>query len=362
LAEDLERFLKDEPIRAKRPTLVQRMRKWSRRHKSVVRAAVAGVVLAAAALALSTFLVWREKEQTEAARARAEINFTRARDGIMRLLMLSEKRWKGVPQMQQALAEAGVGVFEGFLDEHNRDPAVRFQTGRAYLLIGNVYCAQFKVVEAAAARRKGIAFFEQLVADFPENGDYRQELAGAYYILGKQLNCFGDPGESVEACRKAGEQFRQALQHKADGRAYNNYADFLADCPHVSLREPGQAVVLAQQAVHLAPTKGIFWSTLGVAHYRVGNHAAAIAALEESIKRRDGNSYDWFFLAMAHWKQGDEEQSRQRYDQAVQRLNENVVAAQGTLANPYRLEAEALLGIRNRPATGQPRRNDQAPP
>jgi Flp pilus assembly protein TadD/serine/threonine protein kinase len=36
LAADLERFLKDEPIRARRPTLVQRARKWARRHKPVV--------------------------------------------------------------------------------------------------------------------------------------------------------------------------------------------------------------------------------------------------------------------------------------------------------------------------------------
>jgi tetratricopeptide (TPR) repeat protein len=36
LADDLERWLKDEPIRARRPTMVTRVRKWSRRHKPVV--------------------------------------------------------------------------------------------------------------------------------------------------------------------------------------------------------------------------------------------------------------------------------------------------------------------------------------
>src|SRR5262249_39717389 len=33
MAEDLGRFLNDEPIRAKRPTLVHRTRKWARRHR-----------------------------------------------------------------------------------------------------------------------------------------------------------------------------------------------------------------------------------------------------------------------------------------------------------------------------------------
>src|SRR6266851_4763300 len=32
LAEDLQHFLDDKPIRARRPTLVQRFRKWARRH------------------------------------------------------------------------------------------------------------------------------------------------------------------------------------------------------------------------------------------------------------------------------------------------------------------------------------------
>src|SRR5262249_11953287 len=41
LADDLERWLKDEPIRAKRPSLVQRLRKWSRRHKAAVAASAA---------------------------------------------------------------------------------------------------------------------------------------------------------------------------------------------------------------------------------------------------------------------------------------------------------------------------------
>jgi Flp pilus assembly protein TadD len=56
MADDLERFLRDEPIRARRPTLVQRARKWSRRHRPVVRTAVASLVLMAAVLVGSA--VW----------------------------------------------------------------------------------------------------------------------------------------------------------------------------------------------------------------------------------------------------------------------------------------------------------------
>jgi WD40 repeat protein/serine/threonine protein kinase len=47
LADDLGRFLRDEPIRAKRPTVLQRVRKWSRRHKSLVSMSVALLITVA---------------------------------------------------------------------------------------------------------------------------------------------------------------------------------------------------------------------------------------------------------------------------------------------------------------------------
>ncbi len=56
LADDLERFLKDEPIRARRPSLVLRARKWAQRHRPVV---VSGIVatLAVAAIAIGALLI-----------------------------------------------------------------------------------------------------------------------------------------------------------------------------------------------------------------------------------------------------------------------------------------------------------------
>src|SRR5262249_18073086 len=53
LGDDLRRFLEDKPIRARRPTWRQRLTRWGRRHKPLVGAAAAvllvGVVVLAAA-------------------------------------------------------------------------------------------------------------------------------------------------------------------------------------------------------------------------------------------------------------------------------------------------------------------------
>jgi serine/threonine protein kinase len=70
LADDLHRFLDDRPIRARRPTLVERSLRWARRHRALLATAVAGIVLS---MAIGTFMLWRTKQQLEA-------NLTKVRD------------------------------------------------------------------------------------------------------------------------------------------------------------------------------------------------------------------------------------------------------------------------------------------
>jgi hypothetical protein len=62
LAEDLERFLKDEPIRAKRPAPLHRARKWGRRHAAAVRATVAAAVVVL--LAVTGAIGWGVRNRT----------------------------------------------------------------------------------------------------------------------------------------------------------------------------------------------------------------------------------------------------------------------------------------------------------
>jgi serine/threonine protein kinase/Flp pilus assembly protein TadD len=72
LADDLERFLSDEPIRARRPTLGQRARRWARRHRVVVWSAAVGLLVALAVLAGSAGWVVRDRAARQA-RIAAEI-------------------------------------------------------------------------------------------------------------------------------------------------------------------------------------------------------------------------------------------------------------------------------------------------
>lgn len=74
LADDLQRYLKDEPIRARRPSLLGRARKWSRRHRPVVASAIvagaAVVAIAIVALVISLGNISRALKEETAARER----------------------------------------------------------------------------------------------------------------------------------------------------------------------------------------------------------------------------------------------------------------------------------------------------
>jgi serine/threonine-protein kinase len=66
LADDLQRFLHDEPIRARRPTLVQRARRWARRHEALIWSAGAACFATLAVLAGSVGWVVRDREARRA--------------------------------------------------------------------------------------------------------------------------------------------------------------------------------------------------------------------------------------------------------------------------------------------------------
>jgi WD40 repeat protein/serine/threonine protein kinase len=68
LADDLERFLDFKPIKAKPPSLPERLAKWSRRHTAAVWSAMAVLTLAVLGLSAGILMINRQKAETETAR------------------------------------------------------------------------------------------------------------------------------------------------------------------------------------------------------------------------------------------------------------------------------------------------------
>jgi hypothetical protein len=62
--------------------------------------------------------------------------------------------------------------------------------------------------------------------------------------------------------------------------------------------------------------------------------------------RKGGDSFDWFFLAMANWQLGKKEEARKLYDKAVQWMDKN--QPKDEELRRFRGEAEESLGIRKK--------------
>jgi serine/threonine protein kinase len=143
LADDLERFLSDVPVRARRPTPAQRAAKWARRHRTAVTAVVAILALSVVALAVSTLVIWHEQAQTRAAyeaearahadeadqRRRAEQNVRLALKVLDDVyLQVAERQFPRDPQREREdrqLLERALAFYEPFVQNNSTDPAVQ---------------------------------------------------------------------------------------------------------------------------------------------------------------------------------------------------------------------------------------------
>jgi hypothetical protein len=140
LADDLRRFLAHEPIRARRATAAQRLRKWARRHPSVVWAAAVLCALTVAGSLVSAELLRREQANTQIAyekerlayekerqRAReAEERFVLAREELDEMFKLCEEELADKPYLdgiRRRLLENFLVYYQRLIEQRRDDPA-----------------------------------------------------------------------------------------------------------------------------------------------------------------------------------------------------------------------------------------------
>ena len=132
LVDDLRRFLRDEPITARPPTLLERIRKWGRRHPAYVRAAVLVMFVVLLLSGVSNWFVAKANRRTHAAlkaeqlRAEeAESRFAQARQAVDLLVDLSENDLAKPPlqPLQKQVLEEALGFYQDFVSQYRGDPS-----------------------------------------------------------------------------------------------------------------------------------------------------------------------------------------------------------------------------------------------
>ncbi|QEG40912.1 serine/threonine protein kinase [Roseimaritima ulvae] len=156
LAEDLQSWLDDKPIKARPPTVLERLNKWRRRNSGFV--AVAGLLLlvTTAALATSTFAIWTQQRQTSDALQReteqrqvAEKRFSQAKMAVETFSQLSESELShrnGLQDLRRSFLETSLSFYQEFLDDPvaglSVDPTLEATRDRVQKIV-----AELKVLE-----------------------------------------------------------------------------------------------------------------------------------------------------------------------------------------------------------------------
>ena len=214
LADEIQRWIADEPVAAFPDSWPTRMVARRRRHKTAVSSAAALLIASVIGLAIYNVQIGRaravavaharealkQKGIADLERGRAEANFRRARGAVDEMLTeVGDVELADVPQVEpvreRLLAKAQRFYLE-FLDQAKTDPAVRAEAGRGYCRLGDIEELLGDFARSEHAYRQSIA----LLGD---DTSVRAERARAYHGLGVLLKKANRFREAEAALREA---------------------------------------------------------------------------------------------------------------------------------------------------------------
>jgi eukaryotic-like serine/threonine-protein kinase len=224
LAEDLRRFLAGEAIRGRPVPRWERSYKWVRRRPTVaglLTLATVTLVALVAGLWLHTTRLRAAVRRAEAGEARADLNYQQARDAINQMLgRLDKFHATGVPQVEAlrlGLRKDVLTFYQGIARvEEDAGPARRFDLARAHVLMSRVQELSASYAVLLQARR----LLEELVAEQPDNLEYRSELGQCFTALGQAAGTSGRDEECESYRVKALQVYDELCRDHPDNTSW----------------------------------------------------------------------------------------------------------------------------------------------
>ena len=186
VAEDVERWLADEPVSASRENWGARAARWGRRHRTFATSAGVFLVVAVVGLAAGAVLIDRQRVEAVRQSNRAEANLTLARTVVDEMYTQVARQLGDVPRMdtyQRDLLEKAVRFYERDLLRQGLDPAGRFAAPRR-LVAAKIHRKLSRLEDARRAAHRALEYLDVLIAAEPANLSYKVEGAEALRTQG----------------------------------------------------------------------------------------------------------------------------------------------------------------------------------
>lgn len=237
LAQDLERWLADEPVTARRDSLPIRTHRWVRRHRTL---AASGALLLLALVILAAVItvlqeqriqdVAKERDRTELQRQaavsardiaelrrkEAEEARQEARDALDDMTTNVMDQWLGqkakLTREQRLFLERALKRYEALAQYTGETSEQKADVAKAYLRIALIRHRLGFSTEAVAASKSGMKRLEQLVEAEPQSLRRQQELAQARLQHGRFLAEQNHLSEAIKIFTEAREHLRRLHQ------------------------------------------------------------------------------------------------------------------------------------------------------
>jgi serine/threonine-protein kinase len=325
LADEVERWMADEPVSAWHEPWTRTLIRWLTRHRVGVTAAAAAVLVALVGtgavlgvqttanaelkranthLELANARVTRANADLRAAGERERLRFDLAMEAIKLFhgevsedLLLKEKQFEDLRAKLLRGAAGFYGKLERLL-EGQPDAQSRAELGRAYFELGDLTIAIGKAPDAVAVHRKALAVRRDLAARPGADGEAVLDVVRSLLAFG---NCLGSTG--ADAAERASYEEALWLAEGLIAAGGGDEARFeMSLCLdrmsyHVAQQRPDEGLEMARRAQAISrdlvarnPSVTRYLERLANAQFAVGlrlstagKRAEGIAAYEESV-------------------------------------------------------------------------------
>jgi serine/threonine protein kinase/tetratricopeptide (TPR) repeat protein len=294
-AMDVQRYLADEAVQACPPSVGYRFRKFARRNKGPVAAAVSILCVLVAGIAGTTFGFVRavqaqadevkqrqiadaEKKKAEQAEADTLADYRASTDDAIEQLIGSKP---DLGPQEKAYLERTLKRWQAFAARQGDDQHSQAIRAEGHFRVGMLWLRLGRRDEARTEFEAARDLLKKLSDAFPDVPSYKQDLAGAHYRLGDLLRresqrdaALTEYKTALDMCKKLANAFPEVPQHQQKlALTHNGLAEILRDLGRrdAALTEYKTALDLLKKLADAFPDVTDYDADLAETHHALGS-------------------------------------------------------------------------------------------